>query len=672
MPDYSIPNAAWSGHHLILADEDLVDNKIRRPLMSPSLASGYNSCPASVVISRLQPWDDDPFAANSLGTVAHAVMETVMGLPPDERTIERALDVLKRQADEQWSIAKLAKQNDAHMRANAENRQLWLSTLTPWIEATFLAIDPPSIEVETTEYLLDNIEIGKGIGGQSGIPLKGYVDLTEWVIRDGRRVRLIDDWKYGKPKVKVNPRYADDYGDQQRIYFAGYTESTGEAPAGARLIFPRGLVGLETDVRAMPQRQRQRLAIRDIDVSPNEMRKTLLGFRAGWNTMNESCDRRSFEARPSGLCGWCPAANSCPVAKLPNQKAVDAAAKQPSALQLGIPTIRPGATLQEVRDAPGVTIPLNREPDFETPIEPVGDDLFPLTLIEAETEDQPAAVPPAPAPAPAEVPAPPVDDPYLYDQVPPPEEPPHPYPDELSYLDEPFIPDEAVPALPDTAPLIEKAVQALVSADDPFGAEWLRTVHVQGEGHSTTQGATNTMSEHQPEQSVHIKPEAVPYEAEINGTLNLNSYSAMAVCGLVAQAFEHMQAHNVRVGTASLNRFSQVLAGIVLRVQKRTTGFQSFQSGANTRLRGFLHMALEAFPAPFRILSADGTAWVPATAEDWQAWTARIENLLTAALSTAVDLYDTAQSTMHQNPEAYFAAGGEGAPVPVAAAVATA
>ncbi|MBN9214688.1 MAG: PD-(D/E)XK nuclease family protein [Microbacterium sp.] len=664
-PDHTIHNAAWSGHHLILADEDVVDHKIRRPLLSPSVAAGYNNCPASVVIGRLQPWDDDPFAANSMGTAAHAVMEELMLLPPDERTLECAYAILEKAANEQWSIAKLEKQNDEHLRANADNRTLWLTTLKSWIEATFLAIDPPSIEVETTEFLLDNIVIGKGIGGAEGIPLKGYVDLTEWVMRDGKKVRLIDDWKYGKPKVKVNPRYGDDYGDQQRTYHAGYTESTGEAPAGARLIFPRGLVGVP-GAHEMSKKQREALTIRNIDVSPNEMRKTLLGFRAGWNTMNESCDRRAFEARPSGLCGWCPAANSCPVAKLPNQKALDAAASQPSALQLGIPTLRPGASLQEVRDAPGVTVPLRREPDFETTIEPVGDDMFPVTLLEdGDTEE---SVRPAPAAAadPA-IEEPPFDPSY---------EPP------MRPEDEPYeavIPEQVIPApaeeteqIGEIAAAFAANPSAFAAADDPYATEWFRAVHVEGEGTSTTEGDSTRMSDYNPEQPIQVKAEAQPYEAEINGVLNLNSYSAMAACGLVALAFEHMRSQNVKVGPASLNKFSLVLAGIVLRVQKQTTGFKSFQSGANTRLRGFLHMALEAFPAPFRVLVHDGSAYVPATAEDWQTWVSRIENLITVSLVTAVTLYETADQHLNTSPESYFAVGGEGAPAPVAAAVATA
>ena len=104
----------------------------------------------------------------------------------------------------------------------------------------------------------------------------------------------------------------------------------------------------------------------------------------------------------------------------------------------------------------------------------------------------------------------------------------------------------------------------------------------------------------------------MPYEAEVNGVLNLNSYSGLAVSGLVSHAFEHLRAQRVPLSPAAVGNFAHVLAGIVLRVQMLTTGSTSFQAGANTRLRGFLHLALETFPAPFQVTAADGVTRVPA------------------------------------------------------------
>lgn len=157
------------------------------------------------------------------------------------------------------------------------------------------------------------------------------------------------------------------------------------------------------------------------------------------------------------------------------------------------------------------------------------------------------------------------------------------------------------------------------------------------------------------------RPETVPYEAEVNGDLNLNSYSGLAVAGLVSHAFEHLRSQSVPLGPAAVDSFARVLAGIVLRVQLRTTGSTSFQAGANTRLRGFLHLALETFPAPFTIVAGDGGTRVPATADHWDEWVALVERLLASLLTSAIDLYGTAHETMGARPQDFFAEGGAGA-----------
>jgi putative RecB family exonuclease len=621
-PDYTVHNAAWVGSALVFADDDVVENKLRRPLLSPSVAAGYNSCPARTAIDRLIPRVDDPFLPNRMGNVFHPIMEQVYALDAPSRTLENALSFLRKKGDEQWAISKLEKSDKSSLKANAENRANWESTIAQWLKWQFLIEDPTQIEVAGIEDLLDNVTVGAGVGGADGIPLKGYVDRTDWVTVDGVRYLAIRDYKTGKPKVKLDARYGDDYGDQLRIYTEGYAQKTGERPNEALLIFPRGLENI-ANPEDVPRDLLRKQAIRSVDLSPNATKQTLLGFRAGWETMNASCDKRSFEARPSALCGWCPAVNSCPVANVRSANAQSAAAGQPSALQLGIPRLRPGASMQEVKNAPGVSVPVNREPDFVTPIQPANGDLFPVTL-ETDADANEVSIPSEIA-APAET---------------------------TQYQEQIFAAAQEVAA----------AGFAEHPLEDVFDVDAVNTVHVEFAVPNNTPNGSGTMTTDQP---ITAKAEAPPYEAEINGVLNLNSYSAIAVSGIVATAFEHMNEQKVTVGATALNAFSHILAGIVLRTQKRVTGFANFQSGSNTRLRGFLRMALDAFPAPFRVLDATGTTMVPATVDDWQAWIGRVEKLLTASLTTAESLYNSAHDHMGSTPETFFATGGQGAPEPI-------
>lgn len=627
--DLRIPNAAWSGHFLVVADEDIVDRKLRRPLLSPSIAQGYNSCPARVVVDRLIPEAETPFAANTMGTAAHGVMEVVMALPGPDRTFDAAVAELEKRADEMFAVEKLTTVTDESVAENTANRDRWFETIRTWLSYEFLIEDLPNIDVAGVEFKLDNVEIGRGVGGTEGIPLKGFVDRTDWVIVDSVRKRLVDDYKFGKAKVRPNLRYGDDYGDQQRIYVEGYTVATGERPIGARLIFPRGLEG--HDLTNLTREQAQRLSIREISTSPDDMRKTLLGFRSGWNTMQQSADRRTYEARPGGLCGWCPAANSCPVARIPNEKAQKAAAEQPSAVALGIPRLRPGVSLEEVREAseamapkPDAAFPtitptaapaLNGEPDFETIIAPLGDDLFPITLAEA--------VPVVPA------------------------EPAAP-----SSTADPVIPLKVTASIP-TDPRIVRAAASRFYADGPVLADD-GTVHVYGRTKKRTLERIDMTDS--------LDNVSDEYQMDANGALRMDSMSATAVTDLVNIAFAHMAAQNVRLSAAGLSAFSHILAAIILRAQKRTTDGTQYNRGVNKHLRKFITVVLESFPAPFRVLTPDHSGYAAATIEDWQAWAAKVENTLKAQLDVAATVFDNTNGGVPELFFGYFAAGSDTAP----------
>ena len=581
--DPMIVDAAWSGHFLLLGDETTVNSKLRRPELSPSIAQGYNSCPASTAISRLLPWDDDPFQANQLGTRFHETGEALYALPPEERTRERAEAIMQKIADDVWAIGKLSTQDDKTLRANAANRQRWVEHQRMLMDGLFAIEDPTTIAVESIEFRMDGVKIGAGIGGEDGIPMKGFIDRTDLVPFEGALRRAIRDYKAGKAKLKPNLRFGDDYGDQMRIYNAAYIEKTGEAPLEATLLFVQGP------------------GIRRIDLSPDATKTTLLGFRQGWETMHRSADKQMYEARPSGVCGWCPAANSCSVARITTEKARAQASTQPSAIQLGIPVIRQGATPSDALTAPGVSVPVPRataKPAVPvTRIDPVGDDLFPIT-----------------------------------------------------------IPDAVIPDGVPTTPASHRAEVDRALAD---------TAHVGVDGAPGRTERNYTMSDPTPDQTVSQRAEAEPYNETINGQLNLNSYAAMAVTTVVSMAYQHLRVNGMKTSPATLGKFSHVLAGILLRVQKRTTGVANFQRGANARLRSFLHTAIDQHPAPFLVAAADGSQ-VPAPVEEWRKWVTRIETILSACMTTAIEVYDTADQ--QEDPELAFAAGGELSPPPVPAA----
>jgi putative RecB family exonuclease len=139
-----------------------------------------------------------------------------------------------------------------------------------------------------------------------------------------------------------------------------------------------------------------------------------------------------------------------------------------------------------------------------------------------------------------------------------------------------------------------------------------------------------------------VRAEGAVYDEQVNGALNLNSYAAMAVAGIVSEAFEHLTQTGQQITGESLARFTDVLAGIVLRAQYATTGQISFQRGAQTRLRGLLRTILPNRPAPFGRPAAE-----------WEAWMSRTERFLIVALTEAMSLYE--RSPVQNESHLYFA-----------------
>lgn len=136
-----------------------------------------------------------------------------------------------------------------------------------------------------------------------------------------------------------NTRFGDDHGDQLRVYAAALKEKTGEMPVGATILYTK--FG----------------KARDVDLSPGAMSKTLKVFELSWKRHNRYMETREFPTKVSALCGWCPLINACPVAKEEGKKVSDKVADQMhSATHLGIPALRPGASVAPMASTPDTLV----------------------------------------------------------------------------------------------------------------------------------------------------------------------------------------------------------------------------------------------------------------------------------------------------------------------------
>ena len=111
-----------------------------------------------------------------------------------------------------------------------------------------------------------------------------------------------------------------------------------------------------------------------------------------------------------------------------------------------------------------------------------------------------------------------------------------------------------------------------------------------------------------------MRTEGKPWEqAGLEGTLNYNSYAAMAAFGLVELAVSSLSRAGVPLSVASIRALSETFALVVSGAQHDLGWPASMQDGSHSRLRGALRTSLEVSPPPIGGDEAGFARWVEAT-----------------------------------------------------------
>lgn len=309
------PSERWPSDRLkaaLVGDTPEDVKKARKSWLSISRAHDVAKCPAQHLGKSRLPRFFDPFAANELGTGAHEVMELFYQLPPAERT-EAALKAIARDvANRYWDPEKLANKLPETAAVNELSREYWLSIVLEWSLGILKVEDPQSIEMIGSEWDF------KGLPSSNGVVTVGSIDRVRRDLITGKII--VDDYKFGKWKGNPNPSFRDDYGMQGHWYKDVFeTNNPGEVVTGVNLIYPRA-----------PH-------TRQIDIAPEKVQGTLISVKQSRDDLQRYADEQRFPAKPSALCGWCDLAQSCPVARLKKDNALDSASKMPTASELNIP-----------------------------------------------------------------------------------------------------------------------------------------------------------------------------------------------------------------------------------------------------------------------------------------------------------------------------------------------
>lgn len=323
---YQGDRLAWDAGHLVVTDPGLL-TRLDKPHLSASTAKSIHSCPARLVGEKALPQATDIFSATEKGTAAHLVLERLYELDPGRRDKKHAAKILT-------DMLRLDPEPDqvdyaAALGADPVRHTQWIALISAAYSGIFEIEDPTAVTIYEREMRLDGFEV-------AGVPFKGFIDRVDGDLESGLRVV---DYKTGKDVSRPNPRFSDDHGDQIRLYYAALLAKLGvKAVAGALYYIEHGTQ-------------------RTVDLSQRAVDKTTAGFVQSWNDLRSSVATATFKAKPSALCGWCPLVNACPVAR-EKRKDTDPRDSKASAIELGIPTLRPvGAPLPPGADRPARPAP---------------------------------------------------------------------------------------------------------------------------------------------------------------------------------------------------------------------------------------------------------------------------------------------------------------------------
>lgn len=258
---------------------DQPDPPTPRPALSPSRATDFKQCPLLYRFRAIDRLPEATSAAQLRGSVVHAALEQLYGLPVGLRSPDTARSLVQRA----WDQMVAAEPELAGELDPGQPTQL-LEDARALVSGYYRLEDPTRFDPQCCEQRVE-VELA------DGTLLRGYIDRID-VAATGE-LRVVD-YKTGKapPAARALAEFKAMF--QMKFYAVALFRSRGVPPTRLRLIYL-------ADGQLL-------------DYSPD--RDELLRFEktlmAIWRAIQSAGETGDFRPNPSRLCDWCPHQQRCP------------------------------------------------------------------------------------------------------------------------------------------------------------------------------------------------------------------------------------------------------------------------------------------------------------------------------------------------------------------------
>lgn len=260
--------------------------------LSPSKVSTFKDCALRFRLSAIDRIEEAPSPAATKGTMVHLALEHLMRRPPAERTVDAALDDLRRARSEMADHPELV-----GLGLDDEQDAAFLASAAQLVRNYFQLEDPTKVRGNGLELMLGtDVEVDvrrKVAAGQwtttpHRLRLRGIIDRLD--IDDAGEITVVD-YKTGRA-----PSERFEQGRLSGVHFYAYLceRFLGKAPAKVQLLY----LADPMTITATPSAQSIRGLGRRVE--------------AIWTTVVQACEKESFRPNPGKLCAYCSYHAYCP------------------------------------------------------------------------------------------------------------------------------------------------------------------------------------------------------------------------------------------------------------------------------------------------------------------------------------------------------------------------